>query len=255
MRRMETRPGVRMAMFLNVLRRWESAELNQEEAAELLGVSERTFRRWRERYDEEGEAGLVDRRVGKASGKAGSARPGAGGGGALTSALCGLPRQALPRASGEGSRLRLGVHLDESFSAVARLADEGAAQGRSPAQTRAAAAAGDNAASGRLAAEVNSFDEERPEPFEMSDDEPLAGQFAGLEAISQRTKRLLSDLAAGPAESRWSTIWIGMKWVSPSLPRCRGAAGTRWLDDGVVGRGSSGECLLGEAMEEQPACL
>ena len=69
MRRMETLPGVRMAMFLNLLRRWESAELNQEEATELLGVSERTFRRCRERYDEEGEVGLVDRRVGKASGK------------------------------------------------------------------------------------------------------------------------------------------------------------------------------------------
>jgi transposase len=69
MRRTEALQGVRMAMFLNVLHRWESAELNQGEAAELLGVSERTFRRWRDRYDEEGEAGLVDRRLGKASGK------------------------------------------------------------------------------------------------------------------------------------------------------------------------------------------
>jgi hypothetical protein len=32
-------------------------------------VSERTFRRWRDRYDEEGEAGFLDRRLGKASGK------------------------------------------------------------------------------------------------------------------------------------------------------------------------------------------
>ena len=60
---------MRMTMFLNLLHRWESAELNQEEAAELLGVSERTFRRWRDRYDEEGEAGFLDRRLGKASGK------------------------------------------------------------------------------------------------------------------------------------------------------------------------------------------
>jgi Protein of unknown function (DUF2924)/Homeodomain-like domain len=36
---------------LNLLHRWESAELNQEEAAELLGVSERTFRRWTRRYE------------------------------------------------------------------------------------------------------------------------------------------------------------------------------------------------------------
>jgi transposase len=69
MRRTEALQGVRVAMFLNLLNRWESAELNQAEAAELLGVSERTFRRWRDRYDEEGEAGLLDRRLGKASGK------------------------------------------------------------------------------------------------------------------------------------------------------------------------------------------
>jgi transposase len=69
MGRTATLEGVRMAVFLNLLRRWESAELNQEEAAELLGVSERTFRRWQRRYEEEGEAGLVDRRLGKSSGK------------------------------------------------------------------------------------------------------------------------------------------------------------------------------------------
>ena len=69
MRRTEALQGVRMAMFLNILNRWESAELNQGEAAELLGVSERTFRRWTRRYEDEGEADLVDRRLGKASGK------------------------------------------------------------------------------------------------------------------------------------------------------------------------------------------
>jgi transposase len=69
MRRTEALRGVRMAVFLNLLRRWESAELNQAEAAELLGVSERTFRRWTRAYEEEGEAGLVDRRLGKASGR------------------------------------------------------------------------------------------------------------------------------------------------------------------------------------------
>ena len=46
MRRTEALQGVRMAVFLNLIRRWESAELSQAEAAELLGVSERTFRRW-----------------------------------------------------------------------------------------------------------------------------------------------------------------------------------------------------------------
>ena len=69
MRRTEALQGVRMAVFLNLLHRWESAELNQEEAAELLGIDVRTFRRWTRRYEEEGESGLVDRRLGKASGR------------------------------------------------------------------------------------------------------------------------------------------------------------------------------------------
>jgi len=45
-----------------------------QEAGELLGVSERQFRRYRERYEEEGVAGLIDRRLGKASPKRVSAR-------------------------------------------------------------------------------------------------------------------------------------------------------------------------------------
>jgi hypothetical protein len=47
----------------------EASELNQIEAAELPGVSERTFRRWCVRYDKAGEAGLLDRRLGGVSGK------------------------------------------------------------------------------------------------------------------------------------------------------------------------------------------
>ena len=40
-------------------------ELNQIEAAEMLGVSERTFRRWCRRFEEEGETGRFDRRLGR----------------------------------------------------------------------------------------------------------------------------------------------------------------------------------------------
>jgi transposase len=69
MRRTQAHQGVRMIKFVSILSRYEAAELNQLEAAELLGVGERTFRRWRDRYEEEGEAGLLDRRLGKPSGK------------------------------------------------------------------------------------------------------------------------------------------------------------------------------------------
>jgi transposase len=57
----------RMQKFENVLRRWERRELSAIEAGEILGVSERQFRRYRHRYDEDGLAGLLDRRLGKAS--------------------------------------------------------------------------------------------------------------------------------------------------------------------------------------------
>jgi transposase len=69
MRRTEALQGVRMIKFLSVFGRYEASELSQLEAAELLGVGERTFRRWRQRFEDDGEAGLLDRRLGKASGK------------------------------------------------------------------------------------------------------------------------------------------------------------------------------------------
>jgi len=59
----------RMQKFRDVLSRWERRELSMMEAGELLGVSERQFRRYRERYEEDGLEGLVDRRRGKASPK------------------------------------------------------------------------------------------------------------------------------------------------------------------------------------------
>jgi transposase len=43
--------------FEDVLVRSERSELSQMEAAELLGISERTFRRWRARHREDGERG------------------------------------------------------------------------------------------------------------------------------------------------------------------------------------------------------
>lgn len=58
-----------MIKFLDILSRYEAAEFGQLEAAELLGVGERTFRRWCRRHEDDGEAGLLDRRLGKVSGK------------------------------------------------------------------------------------------------------------------------------------------------------------------------------------------
>src|SRR5271166_3648942 len=76
-------------------------------------------------------------------------------------------------------------------------------------------------------------------------------RFTSAAEIELRT-RLADEIGRLVAQR---LLQYGLNWVSPSLPRCPGVAGTRWLDDGVVGRGSNGEGLLGEAMKEQPAGL
>ena len=60
----------RMEKFLDVYDRWEQRELTQAEAAEILGRSERTFRRYIDVYELEGLDGLLDGLLGKRSPKA-----------------------------------------------------------------------------------------------------------------------------------------------------------------------------------------
>jgi len=69
-RRTDLLQGIWMLKLRDVMSRWEAAELSQLEAAELLGMHERTFRRWARRFEEDGEAGLMDRRLGRRSGRA-----------------------------------------------------------------------------------------------------------------------------------------------------------------------------------------
>ncbi len=55
--------------FKDIYERTSSRSLSQYEAASILGISERTFRRWRDRFESDGAAGLYDRRLGKLSGR------------------------------------------------------------------------------------------------------------------------------------------------------------------------------------------
>ena len=70
MRRTEVLEGLRMLKLWEVMSRWERDELSQLEAAELLGMHERTFRRWARRFEADGDEGLSDRRLGRRSGRA-----------------------------------------------------------------------------------------------------------------------------------------------------------------------------------------
>ena len=60
----------RLMAFEDAYSMWSEKRLTREQAAGLPGVSARTFRRWTERYGEDGIEGLRDRRVSRASHRA-----------------------------------------------------------------------------------------------------------------------------------------------------------------------------------------
>ena len=61
---------VRQMRFEELYERRQRRTLTMAEAAEILGITERTFRRWSGRYATEGAEGLQDRRIGRASARA-----------------------------------------------------------------------------------------------------------------------------------------------------------------------------------------
>ena len=67
MRRIEQLQGLRLMKFDEGYGRSYRGELSQLEAAEILGISERTFRRGRDRFQAEGAEGLNGRRLGRVS--------------------------------------------------------------------------------------------------------------------------------------------------------------------------------------------
>lgn len=67
MRRTACLQEVRKMRFWEAYSGWDEGKLSQAEAARLLGVCERTFRRHINRYEEEGPDGLLDRRLSQAS--------------------------------------------------------------------------------------------------------------------------------------------------------------------------------------------
>ena len=63
MKRTELLQEIRMMRFEEAYEGWQQRRLTQEEAARLLGVCERTFRRHIDRYEEAGLEGLIDKRL------------------------------------------------------------------------------------------------------------------------------------------------------------------------------------------------
>jgi len=67
MRRTEWLQETRLMRFEEAYGGWTESRLTQEEAALLLGVCARTFRRYIDRYEEEGLDGLIDKRLSQVS--------------------------------------------------------------------------------------------------------------------------------------------------------------------------------------------
>ena len=63
MRRTELMQEIRKMRFEEAYEGWTERRLTQEEAARLLGVCSRSFRRYIDRYEESGLEGLLDRRL------------------------------------------------------------------------------------------------------------------------------------------------------------------------------------------------
>ena len=67
MRRTAWLQDTRMERFEEAFGAWTESRLTQEEAARLLGICERTFRRWIDRFEEAGLDGLIDKHLSQAS--------------------------------------------------------------------------------------------------------------------------------------------------------------------------------------------
>ncbi len=57
---------MRVMYFEEIFSKWQARKLTQEDAARLLGVITRTFRRYARRYEDDSVDGLLDRRSDRA---------------------------------------------------------------------------------------------------------------------------------------------------------------------------------------------
>ena len=67
MNRTELMRELRKMRFEEAYKGWTEKPLSQREAAEILGVCDRTFRRYVQRFEGDGVEGLIDYRLGQVS--------------------------------------------------------------------------------------------------------------------------------------------------------------------------------------------
>jgi hypothetical protein len=67
MKRTKVLEEIRQMRFEEAYEGWQERRLSQQEAARILGICDRSFRRYRDRYEEQGMEGLLDKRLNQAS--------------------------------------------------------------------------------------------------------------------------------------------------------------------------------------------
>ena len=120
MRGTEMLQEIRKMRFEEVYFGWSESRLNQEEAARILGVCDRTFRRYIDRYEEAGISGLSDKRLTQASFHRAPVDEVDGRRGALREPAPGLECEAFLQLVSTGWR-RAQLHMGEKHASVARF--------------------------------------------------------------------------------------------------------------------------------------
>ncbi len=146
------REGIRKMRFSTILGRRDAGEMAQETAAELLGMSVRSFQRWKERGGRRG--GLVDRRAARRRGGAPAKE---------LERMLGLYRDkynrlhnpALTRTDAKAAQLQARLYGDELHLHRAGLVRPAPKPLGAPQGAAAPADAQHDAASGRVAARVD----------------------------------------------------------------------------------------------------
>jgi hypothetical protein len=144
----ELRQEIRKMRFDEVFLRWTESRLSQEEAARVLGICDRTFRRYVNRYEEMGLEGLSDKRLTQASFRRAPVDEVMGGCRALQQALPGLQCEAFSQLVSTGRRLSQ-LYVGEEHAPIERLSFEVSQAGRSSQAERAGTRAGHDVAPGR----------------------------------------------------------------------------------------------------------
>ena len=128
----------RMMKVQDVLLKAMAKKITWWAAAEIIGVTDRTMRRWRERLETDGYSGLADRRKGKPSAQADSAGDGGEGAGTVQGDLLRPEHPALPRKAARGARNRVELHLGAEGAARSRSGGQAAQARAAPAAAGAA---------------------------------------------------------------------------------------------------------------------